>query len=77
MTTRTSGQASAWAALIILASAFAILLQREGFRVGDKVVVISDILEGVGVEAIHVREVPALAAVAAVADFPDEDQDAP
>mgnify|MGYP003529786761 CR=1 FL=1 len=60
-----------------LASAFAILLQREGFRVGDKVVVISDILEGAGVEAIHVREVPALSAVADVADFPDEDQDAP
>lgn len=44
-----------------LANAFAILVQREGFRAGDKVVVISDILEGAGVEAIHVREVPAFA----------------
>jgi len=43
-----------------LANAFAILVEREGFRAGDKVVVISDILEGAGVEAIHVREVPAV-----------------
>ncbi|MBP8924667.1 MAG: pyruvate kinase [Pseudomonadales bacterium] len=43
-----------------LANAFAILIEREGFMAGDKVVVISDILEGAGVEAIHVREVPAL-----------------
>ena len=43
-----------------LANAFAILVEREGFSAGDKVVVISDILEGAGVEAIHVREVPAL-----------------
>jgi pyruvate kinase len=42
-----------------LANAFAILVEREGFRPGDKVVVISDILEGAGVEAIHVREIPA------------------
>lgn len=42
-----------------LASAFAILVEREDFRPGDKVVVISDILEGAGVEAIHVREIPA------------------
>jgi pyruvate kinase len=43
-----------------LANAFRILIEREDFRVGDKVVVISDILEGAGVEAIHVRDVPAL-----------------
>ena len=43
-----------------LASAFAILIEREGFCGGDKVVVISDILEGVGVDAIQVREVPAM-----------------
>ena len=60
-----------------LASAFAILVQREGFRAGDKVVVISDILEGAGVEAIHVREVPALTAIAAALDTPDDEQDAP
>jgi pyruvate kinase len=42
-----------------LANAFAILVEREGFRPGDKVVVISDILEGAGVEAIHVRDIPA------------------
>jgi pyruvate kinase len=47
-----------------LANAFAILVQREGFRPGDKVVVISDILEGAGVEAIHVREVSQLGASA-------------
>ena len=40
-----------------LAQAFTILLEREGFNPGDKVVVISDILEGAGVEAIQVREV--------------------
>jgi hypothetical protein len=34
-------------------------VEREGFSPGDKVVVISDILEGAGVEAIHVREIPA------------------
>ena len=44
---------------------------------GDKVVVISDILEGAGVEAIHVREVPALTAIAAALDTPDDEQDAP
>jgi len=40
-----------------LANAFRILLERENFSAGDKVVVISDILEGAGVEAIQVREV--------------------
>lgn len=45
-----------------LANAFAILVAREGFSPGDKIVVISDILEGAGVEAIHVREILAPAA---------------
>lgn len=39
-----------------LASAFKILLEREGLSSDDTVVVISDILEGAGVEAIQVRE---------------------
>jgi pyruvate kinase len=43
-----------------LALAFQILLEREGFSADDKVVVISDILEGAGVEAIQVREVGAV-----------------
>ena len=39
-----------------LALAFGILREREGLATHDKVVVISDILEGAGVEAIQVRE---------------------
>ena len=40
-----------------LSMAFAILHQREGLAADDKVVVISDVLEGAGVEAIQVREI--------------------
>jgi len=38
-----------------LQTAFDVLLNRENFSAGDKVVVISDVLEGVGIEAIQIR----------------------
>jgi len=38
-----------------LQTAFDVLLTRENFSAGDKVVVISDVLEGVGIEAIQIR----------------------
>lgn len=38
--------------------AFDVLKQRAGFEQGDKVVVISDILAGTGIEAIQVRQLP-------------------
>ena len=38
-----------------LQTAFDVLLNRERFEAGDKVVVISDVLEGVGIEAIQIR----------------------
>ncbi|MFP6808673.1 MAG: pyruvate kinase [Pseudomonadales bacterium] len=38
--------------------AFEVLKSRAGFEPGDKVVVISDILAGVGIEAIQIREIP-------------------
>jgi pyruvate kinase len=41
-----------------LGKAFALLKQREGFVGGDKVVVISDILEGAGIDAVQIREIP-------------------
>ena len=40
-----------------LSMAFSILHSREGLAADDKVVVISDVLEGAGVEAIQVREI--------------------
>ena len=39
-----------------LGNAFRIMIDREGFKHGDKVVVISDILAGFGVDAVQVRE---------------------
>ncbi len=39
-----------------LGNAFRIMIDREGFKPGDQVVVISDILIGLGVDAIQVRE---------------------
>ena len=39
-----------------LATAFAVLLNREGFSPGDSVVVISDVLAGTGTDAIQVRQ---------------------
>lgn len=40
-----------------LATAFRILLERENYSPGDKVVVISDTLAGAGIDAIQVREI--------------------
>ena len=40
-----------------LATAFGVLLDKERFQPGDAVVVISDVLAGVGTDAIQVREV--------------------
>lgn len=40
-----------------LANAFRILIERESFKPGDKVVVISDILAATGTDAIQVREI--------------------
>ena len=39
-----------------LQTAFDALKQRAGFRAGDKVVVISDVLAGSGIEAIQIRQ---------------------
>jgi adenine/guanine phosphoribosyltransferase-like PRPP-binding protein len=39
-----------------LATAFAVLLNKEGFSPGDSVVVISDVLAGTGTDAIQVRQ---------------------
>lgn len=39
-----------------LASAFSLLAEKEGFSIGDKLVVISDILSGTGIDAIQIRE---------------------
>ena len=39
-----------------LATAFAVLLSKEGFSPGDSVVVISDVLAGTGTDAIQVRQ---------------------
>ena len=47
-----------------LKSAFRVLIQRESFAPGDKVVVISDILAGAGIEAIQIRLLPDVDAVA-------------
>lgn len=41
-----------------LNKAFQVLKERRGFESGDKVVVISDVLEGVGVDAIQIRATP-------------------
>jgi len=41
-----------------LATAFRVLREREGFASGEKLVVISDILAGAGIEAIQIRRVP-------------------
>ena len=41
-----------------LQTAFDVLKQRAGFSSGDKVVVISDVLAGSGIEAIQIRELP-------------------
>ncbi len=41
-----------------LAIAFQTLKDKAGFRPGDQVVVISDILAGTGVDAVQVREIP-------------------
>ena len=43
-----------------LRSAFRVLIERESFSAGDKVVVISDILAGAGIEAIQIRLLPEL-----------------
>ena len=42
-----------------LQTSFDALKQREGFVPGDKVVVISDVLAGSGIEAIQIRQIPA------------------
>lgn len=39
-----------------LQTAFALLRERAGFAAGDKVVVISDVLVGIGIEAIQIRQ---------------------
>ena len=41
-----------------LSNAFSILKEREGFKPGDRVVVVSDIIAGMGIEAIQVRCIP-------------------
>jgi pyruvate kinase len=41
-----------------LAIAFKRLKEEEGFQVGDRVVVLSDILAGTGIDAIQVRLIP-------------------
>jgi pyruvate kinase len=41
-----------------LAAAFEILKRDDGFQSGDKVVVISDVISGLGVDAIQIRSVP-------------------
>ena len=41
-----------------LQTAFDALKLRASFETGDKVVVISDILEGSGIEAIQIRQIP-------------------
>jgi pyruvate kinase len=41
-----------------LATAFQVLREREGFDSGEKLVVISDVLAGAGIEAIQIRRVP-------------------
>ena len=41
-----------------LQTAFDVLKQRAGFISGDKVVVISDVLAGSGIEAIQIRHLP-------------------
>lgn len=41
-----------------LNNAFSILKEREGFQAGDRVVVVSDIIAGMGIEAIQVRSIP-------------------
>lgn len=41
-----------------LGNAFDLLIQRAGFQSGDKVVVISDVLAGAGIEAIQIRQLP-------------------
>ncbi len=41
-----------------LRKAFTILVEREGFKCGDQVVVISDTLSGSGIDAVQVRELP-------------------
>lgn len=41
-----------------LGNAFDILKEREGLKPGDRVVVVSDIIAGMGIEAIQVRNIP-------------------
>jgi pyruvate kinase len=41
-----------------LATAFQVLREREGLASGEKLVVISDVLAGAGIEAIQIRRVP-------------------
>lgn len=41
-----------------LMAAFEILKRDDGFQTGDKVVVISDVISGLGVDAIQIRSVP-------------------
>ena len=41
-----------------LATAFDVLKERTGVEPGDKVVVISDVLAGSGIEAIQIRMIP-------------------
>ena len=38
--------------------AFDVLRERVGLSSGDKVVVISDVLAGIGIEAIQIRQIP-------------------
>jgi hypothetical protein len=41
-----------------LLAAFEILKRDDNFKTGDKVVVISDIISGLGVDAIQIRSIP-------------------
>ncbi|MBL4583134.1 MAG: pyruvate kinase [Pseudomonadales bacterium] len=41
-----------------LATAFAVLKKKQGFQTGDKVVVISDVIAGQGIDAIQIRTLP-------------------
>lgn len=41
-----------------LTSGFKLMKKTDGFRTGDKVVVISDVIAGSGIDAIQIREIP-------------------
>jgi pyruvate kinase len=41
-----------------LASGMAVLVEHEGFKSGDKIVVISDVIAGLGIDAIQIRRIP-------------------